>query len=738
MNSGMLNRLSLIRTPDHAAGPQSIDLRDILNFLWREWIFILTILVATMVIGAVMLLRQTPLYTASTEILLDSRRDRIADPVPSDPVTNFAEVENQMEIIRSTALLRRVVERENTPAGHDAGAAPASRLPVSRVEDPATVDAVVDLAQLPSAVTRGVQQIKGALQVSRSKGHLITISFTSPDRQRAAKVANAIAAAYIVDKLDTRYEGAKRAATWLTERLTELRNQVRLSEEAVQDFRAKNNLAQGNTSITLNQQQLADLNARLLAARAELAEKEARVDLIKTVDESGGDVQRLLPDLINSQLVTTLRNQLAAINQRESDLLARYGNGHPLVVNVRSEKRDVERSLAAEIRKLAANVRNEFEIAKARADSLEKSLREVTGQVGSSSGAVVTLRELERTVEVNRTLFEDFLKKAKITQEQSTFEIRDARIITPALPPGGPSQPNKSRYMTIVVMIGLFLGLGGALGKELLNAGYTTPKEIEEQLGVPLLSSVAVMDPSALKAAGKTLQIPQLPLVKPLGRFSESIRAVRSGIQMSDVDRPPTVIQVTSTVPSEGKTTIALSIAASAAASGLRVLYVDADLRRPSGSSILSTKQEGGLVDLLLGKTEAQAAIKLSDEFRFWYLPAGSRTQSPMDLLSSDRMKSFIETFRKSFDFVVIDSPPVGPVVDPVVISQLVDKVVYVVRWSATAREMVKHSIERVSADKKVAGVVFNHVNDKRAQRYGKHAYAYYYSSRYYRNYYVE
>ncbi|MDO9411052.1 MAG: polysaccharide biosynthesis tyrosine autokinase [Pseudolabrys sp.] len=732
--------MSLSRVPTPAALSQSIDLRDILNFLWREWIFILTILVATIVIGAVMLMRQTPLYTASTEILLDSRRDRISDPVPVDPVVNLAEVENQMEIIRSTALLRRVVERENAPAGGDGTATQAAaRAPVSRIDDPAAADdSVVDLSQLPPATTRGIQSIKGALQVTRSKGHLITVSFTSPDRQRAARIANAVAAAYIVDKLDTRYEGAKRAATWLTERLAELRNQVRVSEEAVQDFRQKNNLQQGNSSITLNQQQLADLNARLLAARAELAEKQARVDLLKTMDESGGDVQRLLPDMINSPLVGTLRNQLAGINQRESDLLARYGNGHPLVVNVRSEKRDVERSLAAEIRKLAANVRNEFEIAKARADSVEKSLRDVTGQVGSNSGAVVTLRELERTVEVNRTLFEDFLKKAKITQEQSTFEIRDARIITPALAPNNPSQPNKTRYMTIVVMVGLFLSVGGALGKELLNAGFTTPKEIEDQLGVPLLSSVAVMEPAALKADGKTLQIPQLPIVKPLGRFAESIRGVRSGIQMSDVDHPPAVIQVTSTVPGEGKTTLALSIASSAAASGLRVLYIDADLRRPSGSTILSTKKDAGLVDMLLAQSDPQTAIKQSEEFGFWYLPAGSRTQSPMDLLSSDRMKSFIETFRKLFDFVVIDSPPIGPVVDAVVISQLADKVVYVVRWSSTAREMVKHSIERVSADKKVAGVVFNHVNDKRAQRYGKHAYSYYYSSRYYRNYYTE
>lgn len=734
----MLNRLSLMRATDHVASAQSIDLHDVLNFLWREWLFILTILATAVAIGSVLLLRQTPLYTASTEILLDSRRERLADPVQTDAVYNIVEVENQMEIIRSSALLRRIVERESQPAGQNPDT-PDAQVAVSRGDDPAAVDdRAVDLAQLPPAVLRGIQALKGGLQVSRSKGHLITISFTSPDRHRAAKIANAIAAAYIVDKLDTRYEGAKRAAAWLTERLAELRNQVRLSEEAVQEFRQKNDLQQGTTSITLNQQQLGDLNARLLSARAELAEKQARVDLIKNIDDSGGDVQRLLPDLINSPLVTTLRNQLAAINQRESDLLARYGNGHPLVVNVRSEKRDVERSLAGEIRKLAANVRNEYDIAKARSDSLERSLREVTGQVGTNSSAVVTLRELERTVEVNRTLFEEFLKKAKITQEQSTFEIRDARIITPALPPGAPSYPVKSRYMTVVVMIGLFLGLGGALGKELLNTGFTTPKEVEESLGVPLLSSVVAMEPGALKAAGKTLRIPELPIAKPLGRFSESIRAVRSGILMSDVDHPPSVIQVTSTVPSEGKTTIALSIASSAAASGLRVLYIDADLRRPSGSSMLSPKQQVGLVDILLGQVEAQAAVNLSAEFKFWYLAAGSQTQSPMDILSSDRMKALIASFRKSFDFIVIDSPPVGPVVDAVVISQLVDKVVYVVRWSSTAREIVKHSIERVSADKKVAGVVFNHVNDKRAQRYGKHAYSYYYSNRYYRNYYTE
>lgn len=727
----MLNRLSVLRGTEHFGAAHPFDLRDIVSFLWREWLFIVSILAATVTIGTVTLLRQTPLYTASAEILLDSRRDKLSDPVQNDLTVNLAEVENQMEVIRSTALLRRVVDKEHLAPREDVP--PAS----PRSREMAQED-IAELSQLPPATTRGVQALKGGLAVTRSKGHLITVSFTSPDPQRAARIANAIAAAYIVDKLDTRYEGAKRAAAWLTERIADLRGQVRESERAVQDFREKNNLQPGTANLTLNQQQLADLNARLVAARAELAEKKARVDLLKTIDDKGGDVQRLLPDMINSPLVATLRNQLASVNQRESDLMSRYGGGHPLVVNVRSEKRDIERSLSAEIAKLAANVRNEYEIAKARADSLDESLREVTGQVGSNSGAVITLRELERTVEVNRTLFEEFLKKAKITEEQSTFELRDARIITPALPPDAPSHPNKTRSMTIVVMIGLFLGIGGALCKELLNSGFTTPKEIEDLLEVPLLSSIPTMNEGALVADGKPIRIPQLPIVKPLGPFSESIRAVRSGIQMSDVDHPPSVIQVTSTVPGEGKTTIALSIASSTAASGLRVLYIDADMRRPSGSTILTDRRDVGLVDLLLGQTDVQTAIKLSEDFKFWYLPAGSRTQSPMDLLNSDRMKSLIESLKKSFDFIVVDSPPVGPVVDAVAISHLVDKVVYAVRWSATAREMVRHSIEKVSADKKVAGVVFNQVNAKRAQKYGKHAYSHYYGSRYYRNYYTE
>ena len=166
------------------------------------------------------------------------------------------------------------------------------------------------------------------------------------------------------------------------------------------------------------------------------------------------------------------------------------------------------------------------------------------------------------------------------------------------------------------------------------------------------------------------------------------------------------------------------------------MLFIDSDLRRASASRFFGREKQLGLVDLLLGTVDPQEVIKFDEEKKIWVLPAGGKTQNPTDLLGSGRMKSFIEGCKESFDLVLIDTPPVGPVVDPIVVSQLVDKIVYVVRWASTARELVQQSIQRLPGHKKVAGVVFNQVNDRLAQKYGKDAYQYYYGTRDYKKYY--
>ena len=715
---------------------RDFDLQEILNFSWREWKFIGAVFIAVLVIGTVYTWRQIPRYTATSQVLLDPRKEKAAgaEAILSGDYLDYAMIESQMAIVRSTIFLRRVVEKEHLVSDPEFGSGPSEGDESHGATDNPAISH--DVANSIEAL-KGALSVKGGAQAAYAVSYLLSISVTSIDPARAARLANAVADAFVVDKLDARFEAAKRASAWLSDRLAELKNQLRDSEEAVAHFRDEHGLIQSVGNVTLNQQQLSELNAKLVTARADAAEKKARVDLLASLQTKGGNIQNL-PDIDKLGAMASLREQETRISQQESELLTRYEKTHPLVVNIRAQHHDIERAIAAEAQRVAASIRNDYELAKARAAALERSLQEVSGQTSIDDATAVRLRELERTAAVNRSLFEDFLQRAKITEEQSKFEAREARVITPALPPGGPSYPPKSRYMMISVLLGLMLGVGGAFAKEMLDAGFTTAKQVEDVLQLPVLSSVGRMQKRDRRVDGKIVPLPLYPSLKPSSRYGEAVRSLRTGIRMADVDNPPKVIQITSAVPGEGKTTIAISFAASAAAAGVKVLLIDADLRRASASHVLGLDKDKGLVDLLVGQPDAKSLMQLHKEGRFWTLSAGSKTQNPPDLLGSERMKSLLEGLRKTFDLIVIDTPPAEPVIDPVVVSQLSDKVVFVIRWGSTTREMVRRSVQRMSGHRKVAGVAFNLVNDRRARRYGKHAYANYYGSRRYKQYYVE
>ena len=761
----MLNRLSATRVFDPPESETGFDLWGKIYFLWRHWKLITLAVGVSLALGALSLLTETPRYTANAQVLLDLRRDRIVanESFLQEPALDNAALESQLALIRSTVLLKRVVERERLIEDPEFGAAPPEKPSVLQVIasyfyflDPKTVltpflsffDRATDNSKgepiqtgdpiISYKVMASIEALRVATGVQRSgQAHVFGISLTSTDPVRAAKLANAIASAYVVDKLDSSFEAAKKASLWLADRLTELRKQLRDAEEAVAKFRSERGLVQSNANSTLSQQQLAEFNAKLVGAKAEVAEKKTRVEFLASIEKKG---EKLLnyPDFITSSVLTNLRQQQSAISQREADLAARYEPQHPVVVNIRAERRDVERGIAAETQRLAANIKNEYDLAQARLEAAERSLREATGQTSIDDTTAITLRELERTAAVNKSLFESFLQKAKITEEQSTFEARDVRVITPAVPPGVPSFPKKGQTMTYALIIGLLLGVGGAVTLEMLNAGFTTPRQLEDALGIPLLASVGHVRDQDLTVDGKRIDASLIPVLKPLSRYSEAMRALRIGIQMSDVDDPPKAIQITSAVPGEGKTTIALSVAASAAISGLRVLFIDADLRHPSASYALGLQKQPGLVNVLLGQLSAESAFRFDSYGKFWILSAGTDSYNPTDLLGSGRMKDQVAIFKNSFDLIVIDSPPVGAVTDSIVISQLVDKVVFVVRWSSTARDVVRDAVSHLPGDKKVAGVVFNLVNEIRAQKYGGHGNSVRFNARYFKNYYAE
>jgi capsular exopolysaccharide synthesis family protein len=251
---------------------------------------------------------------------------------------------------------------------------------------------------------------------------------------------------------------------------------------------------------------------------------------------------------------------------------------------------------------------------------------------------------------------------------------------------------------------------------------------VEEALGIPVLASVRHVNKSELVKDGKTIPVPFYQMYHPLSPLSEAIRTLRSSIHMSDVDQPPKVIHVTSACPGEGKTTIAASLAISAAFGGLNVVLVDADLRHPAASRIFKLEQEKGLVDVLMGAATADSVLRFHKDLKLKIIPAGSKSLNPPDVLSSERMKALIARLKETFDYVVVDTPPVGPVVDSVIVSNLSDKTIFVVRWAATPRELVETAIAQASTQKRVAGVVFNSVKQDRAKKYGVQ---YYYGKSY-------
>jgi succinoglycan biosynthesis transport protein ExoP len=740
------------------------DLHGAISFAWRQWKFIAAVTIAVFLIGTAYLLQQTPLYTATSQVLLDRPREKApaGGAIVNDLDLNRAMLEGQIAVIQSTVLLRRVVEREHLAAEptavddsptNDSFGSPSflsslsslyasllslvttpqpdeAKLPAKRPPPPAGPEARA------TAEMDAVEALQGSLKVKpvAREGYVIAISVTSPDPGRAARLANAVANAYLVDKLDTRFEAAKRASAWLSDRLVGLRKQLHASEEAVQQFRSKHGLI-ASGGVTLTEQQLSKLNASLIDAKADLAQKRAQVELLDSIRANRGSLQNM-PGIANASALQSLQTEASTLSAQEAKLLARYGSAHPLVVNIRAQLRDIDRSIATETARLAAGIRNDYQLAQARVASLEDSLKRATGQTDLDNATAVRLRELERTAAVNKVLFETFLKQAKITQAQSTFQPEDVRIITPATTPTGPSYPRTTRFMAINLFFGLLFGVGGAVAKEKLKTGFVTPNQIEDLLGLPLLASISRLNARDLSVDRAQVPITEQPVAKPLSRFSEAIRSLRIGIQMTDVDHPPKVIQVTSAVPGEGKTTVAMALAASAAFSKLKVLLIDADLRHPAATRVFGLQKEAGLVDLLLGNAPVESVIRPYEKGGYWGLGAGAKTQNPSDLLGSERMKGLVAGLKELYDLIVIDTPPMGPVMDPLVVSHLTDKAVLVVRWGATSRELVKTSIAQLSGHRKIAGVVLNQVIDRRAKKYGRHAHHYHYGNRYYKNYY--
>ena len=725
-----------------------LDLRNLLTTLLRRKMIIVSTTLLITIITVLVVFQITPLYTATANVMLETRQNKTVDieSVMSGVSADMSVVLSEVEVIKSTSLIRRVVNKmglTRDPEFNPDLKSPPWYADLLNLETYFSRDFLIGVGlrkieaeisedeareKLESIVVENFRKRMSVEPVRRSL--VISISFTSENPNKAALIVNTLSDNYIVDQLEVKFEATKRATTWLNDRIKSLRDRLQSSEQALEAYRTEisNEFGQGSK---LTNQQISELNTQIILAQAKQAEAKARLGQVERMLKTQGDLLSSA-EVLNSPLINTLREQEAQILRKVSELESRYGARHPNMIKARAELADLRSSIEREVKKIAQSLRNEVEVESSRASTLENSLDKLENKSSGQGRAEIRLRELERDATANRLLYENFLSRFKETSEQGDLQQADARIISKADVPLYPSYPKKKLTVLLAAMGSMFLGVVLVFAIERLDNSFRTPEQIEQLTGLPAIGMIPLVEGDF----GNRKLVAEYLLKNKSSSIAESVRSLKTSLVLSDVDSPPKIIGVTSTVPSEGKSTLALWMAQIAAQSGLKAILVDCDLRRPSVHKAAGIKNDLSIVEVLAGQCALKDAIQRDPVSGVYLLPAKVTNANALDLLSSKHMKDSMDALCGHFDLIFLDAPPVLAVSDARVTGQLVDKMLYIVKWDSTPRGLVQTGI-RVAKDAKLdlAGVVLTQVNLKKHARYGYGDYGYYYGK--YKDYYT-
>lgn len=713
----------------------------VLRVLWRRKLLILGAIALGVGLAILQISFMTPRYTAGTLVLIDPRKTSVVDveSVLSSLTPEQGAVESEVQLLMSSSIAMKVVERlglyddpEFNPALRAERPSLLSFLDPRRWLGEAwdsvlAVDPAMPSPEQQKRKERAtvIQIFLGNVKVAvQGKSFVINVRFDSVDPEKAARIADTIADVYLVDQLEAKFEATRRATEWLESRLSGLRTQVAAAERAVESYRAANNLIRGN-EFEIETQQLTEVNSQLIIARAESKAAEARLrqarELGRNTDSgSAGDV-------MSSPLIQNLRQQEAQVVRELGELSTRYAEKHPAVINKQAELRDLQAKIELEVQRIVRGLANALDVARTRERSLDEALANLKLRVASANQAEVRLRELEREADASKALLRTFLERFKETSDQEGIQQADARIIAAATVPTAPSWPPVRLIIAVALVLSAAVGVIIALIIEQLDNSYRGLEQVEQITGVTALGIIPTV-------RGRRADWPERTVVaEPMSAFSEAHRTLLTSLQLSNIDSPPRVIVVTSALPADGKTTLSVSLAQSAALSGLRTVVVEGDLRRSRIREIFGELSEGtDLVACLRGETTTISEVQLDASTRLAVIPATTGIANPGDLLASRHMETFVRNLAERYDLVVIDSPPLLAVSEARVLARLADKVVFAVRWGRTPRKSVALALrilQQARAD--LAGIVLTRVNVRRYAGYGYGDSGYHYSGRY-------
>jgi len=699
-----------------------IDLREygrvILKYKWK--ILRLSVFVALLAVLIVFNLRAV--FRATGTVLVESQPARVVsiEEIYGIDSSRTEYLLTQFEILKSHDLARKVVEKLNLAEHPDFMPEKSTfnwrewlpfDLPPLNDEpnDPGLADPL-------EAVLKTFTE---SLKISpRRNTQLVDISFDSPDPKLAVEVVNALGEAYIESDLEARLDTVRKANTWLSSRMQGLREKLTESERKLQEFREKERLVDVQGVVTISAKEIERTTDKLVEARNTRAAAESAYNKVRALGDKVAQNIDAVPEIFQDPGIQDLKQKEAETSKRLSELAERYGPEHPSIAGARSELESIHRLLGQQTNSIARSIRNRYEVARSNESALAASIERNKEEIQGISRKQARLQELQREVEANRNLYDMFVTRYKETSEAGNLQTAIARFIDRATVPNEPAKPKRKLIVALAFLVSLVFGVGLALLRDRLDNFVRTPADIETKLQVPLLGTVPL-----LKGKGKNRDFSPAAayLEGSHPGFSEAIRTIRTSVVLCSLDDPCKVILVTSTVPGEGKSTLAFNLAVSLGQME-RVLLIDADLRRPTQAKICNLGGTNrGLAYLLANPASQEECVMHHEATNIDVIPAGFVPPNPSELLSSRAFTGLVEEMTKKYDAVVIDSPPVQAVSDTQLLVRYVRSVIYVIEADKTPVPAARAGLKRLQRlGAPLSGAVVSKLDMEKVARYEK------------------
>jgi len=737
---GQVSQAGQMRAPNQPAGDDFIDLGRLFRAVMRHKWAILALAFAITLATGMLVFSMEPVYKASASLVLESEEANVVNVEQVYGLglggDSYEYSQTQFEILKSRSLAERVVRKLKLyehPAFLPKAAVKEkpwyhvdlkALLPVANKEPPVQLTAEEKQEQLIQAITGSVAEGLTVTPVEYSM--IVYLGFDSTNPQLAAQIVNAIAQEFIDSNLETRVSGTVQATGWLSERLEELKENLRVSELALQDFREREGLVSLEGVTGLGGNELKTLSQRMEDARKARIEAQNIRDDVQNMPSASTTQLMTIPAVMQHPVIRDLTREKSDAERKVAELTKRYGPKHPKMIAARSDLNAADSALATEVRNVVSGISREYELARRNEQQLQATWEASKTEVQDFNRKEFQLQELQREVNTNRELYDIFFTRIKSVSETGGFAKPHARIVDQAMVPAAPFKPNKRLSIILAFILGLMLGCGIAILLDILDNTVKSPDDVQDKLGAPLLGTIPKMK---VDKSGQFEQYWQ----QPQSQFAEALRTLRTGVVLSALDNPAKIIVVTSTVPGEGKSTLALNLGA-ALAQMENTLVIGADLRRPSLARICGlTPNHAGLTHFVSGAAKLEDCIEHLPALNLYVMPAGIIPPNPLEMISSKKFVQALKYLRERFDRIVIDSAPVQAVSDALILASNADSVIYVVKADSTSATLAQRGIaSMVASNEPLTGVVLNMFDPKKAHGYygGKYyQYGEYYQS---------